>query len=1374
MEALYHLKRSLPEEMNRSFGVRVSEFRPDSSCIRFDGQIAGIEKAHIEVSRLVSCLHKCEVPLKQECQLVQLEQLRKNHMESGNLVFVTCPADSVSKKMVLVWSFDCNIFQYVVPEVVRVLTVSSVFLDCSAEESVYLKCFNQGCMSKLSAKVTIDGEKIVISGTKDEVDASKNYLHSNVLKGLYSKKYAFSCSLKFKSHIEQSMLRPHSEEEPSFRYLISDLSVNVRRDRSRRQSNQSKNEGKDELCVFVFSKNREFFDKVCLAFDQVRPSSKPFPINHHGAEKIVMEMKQHLENKYNVRIVENKSSSVSIQGLIPEKVLLCYDEIKERVESTLITSKYIPIDNQMYMLLKLYQAEFSELRKGCDEIVLWPQNRDHESCVIRITGTIGQVSDVQASLRSGLLSMTPYKEDCVVACPSGLFVMWCRRWNQIKEQEAKSSKTSVTFKKDSEVPDENKLNVRFLIIGTDQVSVQEVRDAILSEGVETEEKVVTLSQNGISCLLKARKEKTLGEIIKVITFIKHIDRHSNKVTLVAPKELSDYLDMAEEQVRRFVGDRANTNHVVCSKDPVVSLILSTPARSMVYTTHANAIAKPHQVSVQVQRKPSVGLRLCGTESSIEIVKPLVVSAVFEGIEMTVGQTQVHVEYIYEPFLTTPDFSRFETKLGSDLCVTCSYPKPGKVSKLICSSLVRMETSGHFLKVEVCQGDLVLERVDAIVNAANENLKHDGGLAKAICDAGGPGIQDESNDYIAEHKKLFPGTTVCLGSGDLPCKRVIHAVGPRWRGGGQNEEQLLYFSIFNSLKSASKEFLTSIAFPAIGTGIFNVPEDVCARVSLKAVRDFCQSHSDTSIQKVKFVLYNQTTVNSFKPVLESGVCGEYQASGQAFKTATLPSSSTPSSTSTWQWLNDQGLFSPYTPAISSQLASAYLSNPKGNIQVTINGMIYTIDFFTMKQVNNRTGAQRPVRNIGGVSNDTSPPDIQWRYTEGSLYVPYTPQQCLDIEKLFQDGEPGQLMINGNAYTIDPVQMCQINVVTGFKRNIDRRIGPELASPLQPKVNLVDGGEEEMYMKRKTVITLRGPHDCLHIAEERLRTKLKGSVTKKCYDKLPKGMTAELEKKLGQIVSKNVVAWSFADTTTKDGKPQRVMNLEGVFFKCQAAVNAVQEEILNFHISSSSEEEIAFPQEWQPQTKTTELFPLQHGGVEWSRVHGKFSSTMPPNQVVNISRIQNKWLWEKYVVQKKRLDRKNNGRVNEMELFHGTRSNDPKNIYEGEDGFDMRFGAQGMWGVANYFAVNASYSQSYSHTSTAGKQMFLVNVLTGDSHQCPSNSSLRMPPTKTASPAGGEVQLVQMKYDTVTGVTNGSQVFMTYDNDKAYPAYLITYN
>ena len=199
--------------------------------------------------------------------------------------------------------------------------------------------------------------------------------------------------------------------------------------------------------------------------------------------------------------------------------------------------------------------------------------------------------------------------------------------------------------------------------------------------------------------------------------------------------------------------------------------------------------------------------------------------------------------------------------------------------------------------------------------------------------------------------------------------------------------------------------------------------------------------------------------------------------------------------------------------------------------------------------------------------------------------------------------------------------------------------------------------------------------------------------------------------------------------------------------------------------------SFPSWWKPHSTTVKVFRVQSGTQEWSHVKRKFRATITDAYIKRIWRVQNTWLWKRYVHHKKMMEEKNRGAVNEMELFHGTGETDPREIYDSEEGFDMRFSAQGMWGQANYFAVKASYSDKYAHTNTSGqKEIFLANVLTGDTYRCSSDSSLRMPPLK---PSTGGVQLHQVRYDTVTGFTGGCQVYMTYDNQKAYPTYLILY-
>ena len=121
-----------------------------------------------------------------------------------------------------------------------------------------------------------------------------------------------------------------------------------------------------------------------------------------------------------------------------------------------------------------------------------------------------------------------------------------------------------------------------------------------------------------------------------------------------------------------------------------------------------------------------------------------------------------------------------------------------------------------------------------------------------------------------------------------------------------------------------------------------------------------------------------------------------------------------------------------------------------------------------------------------------------------------------------------------------------------------------------------------------------------------------------------------------------------------------------------------------------------------------------------------------------------------------------------LYHGTRATNPKLIYTGKEGFDMRFSPGGMWGPANYFAVNASYSDGYHHPAGNGmKQMFYARVMIGNTIVLQPNNNLKMPPPINAANPND-------LYDSVQGHTGGSDVFMIYTNKQAYPEYLITYS
>ncbi len=144
-----------------------------------------------------------------------------------------------------------------------------------------------------------------------------------------------------------------------------------------------------------------------------------------------------------------------------------------------------------------------------------------------------------------------------------------------------------------------------------------------------------------------------------------------------------------------------------------------------------------------------------------------------------------------------------------------------------------------------------ERADAIVNAANSGLQHGGGVAGAIARAGGPVIQEASERWIREHGSVPTGQVAITEAGDLPCRFVIHAVGPVWEDGNDQEDLLLRQAVSNSLMAADGLGLTTIVLPAISAGIFGFPKDRCAAILVRAAADFCEANSTSSVREIRF-------------------------------------------------------------------------------------------------------------------------------------------------------------------------------------------------------------------------------------------------------------------------------------------------------------------------------------------------------------------------------------------------------------------------------------------------------------------------------------------------------------------------------------------
>lgn len=166
------------------------------------------------------------------------------------------------------------------------------------------------------------------------------------------------------------------------------------------------------------------------------------------------------------------------------------------------------------------------------------------------------------------------------------------------------------------------------------------------------------------------------------------------------------------------------------------------------------------------------------------------------------------------------------------------------------------------RIQLTEGDITQQHVDAIVNAANESLLGGGGVDGAIHRAAGP-------ELLAECRTLGgcpTGEARITGGYHLSAKHVIHTVGPRFRDGRHGEDELLASCYRNALELAVRHGVRSIAFPAISTGAYGFPLERATRIAVREVRSFVQKHSE--LQTVTFVCFGQEARDVYERELKS--------------------------------------------------------------------------------------------------------------------------------------------------------------------------------------------------------------------------------------------------------------------------------------------------------------------------------------------------------------------------------------------------------------------------------------------------------------------------------------------------------------------------
>ncbi|MEL7597773.1 MAG: O-acetyl-ADP-ribose deacetylase [Clostridiaceae bacterium] len=168
------------------------------------------------------------------------------------------------------------------------------------------------------------------------------------------------------------------------------------------------------------------------------------------------------------------------------------------------------------------------------------------------------------------------------------------------------------------------------------------------------------------------------------------------------------------------------------------------------------------------------------------------------------------------------------------------------------------------RIELIKGDITKLKVDAIVNAANNSLLGGGGVDGAIHRAGGKDILDECIEIRNKQGGCKTGEAVITTAGKLPANYVIHTVGPVWRGGNNDEEQLLANCYINSLRVAAENKVETIAFPNVSTGVYGFPKELAAKIALEEVAKFLSTNN--TITKIIFVCFDDENFKIYSDMM----------------------------------------------------------------------------------------------------------------------------------------------------------------------------------------------------------------------------------------------------------------------------------------------------------------------------------------------------------------------------------------------------------------------------------------------------------------------------------------------------------------------------
>jgi len=670
-------------------------------------------------------------------------------------------------------------------------------------------------------------------------------------------------------------------------------------------------------------------------------------------------------------------------------------------------------------------------------------------------------------------------------------------------------------------------------------------------------------------------------------------------------------------------------------------------------------------------------------------------------------------------------------------------------------------------IQVVCGNIVNESVECIVNAANQKLEHLGGVAAKIAKKAGKALVDECAALVAAQGPVPTGSAVTTTSGNLPSpiKAVIHAVGPVWTDGKQQEETLLRSAVKAALAQATLQRLGSISLPAISSGIYGFPKDLCARAIVQAVLEYLLQNTGTSLTQVRLCDNNESVATLLQANLqELGQLQKLQVTN-----VTSMQASDIELAHQWSWEENNGSFVPFDPDQNYEIEKAYAKQGGkgkvivvGDLQKQKNGHSYEIDFDAMTELNTHFRSRpRPIRRT-----PKSIDNVVWEVLgqQGWTRLSATAQAQVELARnttpdVLIDWRNQQGKLNFAHSTLD---------VSGTVHQVRRRVRDQATAtaPIAASGGEEDEEESSTHVDAMTRIELIGLDVDLEDGERKLTVVLEQlQLSEELSFSRP--LSPEEVKQLQVIGQRLNTVITYRPPSSSQGPGLTLKGLKGKVKQARLEAKEHLDKI-------GAIDHAAYPTTWSPQAVNCELVQVAAGSQEWQEIEARMKSTMPSIVISTIERVQNKWLWKKYSSEKARLAEKNHGNANEMSLYHGTNATAPAVIYNSQDGFDLRYSrSSNMWGEAVYFAFNASYSHGYAYSAGlpgGSRQMFFARVLLGDCAHLAPNNGLRKPPSKTTKGVHGYIE----HYDAVSGDhPAGSKVFMIYELGRAYPEYLVTY-